>query len=168
MTIGLDQMLRAGLLTVSDRSSKGLREDTAGPAIVKMLTDNGITVELTDVCPDDALEISGILKKWCDENFLDLVVTTGGTGVSPRDVTPDATLAVISRNIPGMSEAMRSAGIKKTPHAMISRAVAGIRGNTLIINLPGSPKGSLESLEAVLPAIPHAIAKLQGDLSDCA
>jgi molybdopterin adenylyltransferase len=168
MMIGFDHMLRAGLLTVSDRSSKGLRKDTAGPAIVEMLTDNGITVELTTVCSDDALEISGILKKWCDENSLDLVVTTGGTGVSPRDVTPDATLSVISRNIPGMSEAMRSAGMKKTPHAMISRAVAGIRGNTLIINLPGSPKGSLESLEAVLPAIPHAIAKLQGDPSDCA
>ena len=161
-------MLRAGILTVSDRSSKGLRKDESGPGLVDLLRSHGVDVEWTDVCPDDASDIAKILSAWSDEYGADLILTTGGTGVAPRDVTPEATLAVVSRTIPGMAEAMRSASMQKTPHAMLSRAVAGVRGNTLIVNLPGSPKGALENLEAVLPAIGHAIAKIQGDPSDCA
>lgn len=161
-------MLRAGILTVSDRSSRGQRKDESGPGLVDLLRSHGVDVAWTDVCPDDASDIGKILSAWADEYGADLILTTGGTGVAPRDVTPEATLAVVSRTIPGMAEAMRSASMQKTPHAMLSRAVAGVRGNTLIINLPGSPKGALENLEAVLPAIGHAIAKIQGDPSDCA
>lgn len=161
-------MLRAGILTVSDRSSRGQRKDESGPGLVDLLRSHGVDVAWTDVCPDDASDIGKILSAWADEYEADLILTTGGTGVAPRDVTPEATLAVVSRTIPGMAEAMRSASLQKTPHAMLSRAVAGVRGNTLIINLPGSPRGALENLEAVLPAIGHAIAKIQGDPSDCA
>jgi len=127
----------------------------------------GIEVLWTAVCPDTVEEIGGILVNWADENGADLILTTGGTGVSPRDVTPEATLAVLGRTVPGMAEAMRAGSLQKTPHAMISRAVAGIRGRTLIINLPGSPRGAVENLEIVLPAVEHAIAKIQGDPSDC-
>ena len=109
-----------------------------------------------------------MLISWADESGADLILTTGGTGLSPRDVTPEATMAVVQRLVPGMAEAMRLASLRKTPHAMISRAVAGVRGKTLIINLPGSPKGAIENLEAVLPALEHAIAKIQGDPSECA
>jgi molybdenum cofactor synthesis domain-containing protein len=108
------------------------------------------------------------LIKWADDQQADLIITTGGTGLSPRDVTPEATTAVVQRLIPGMAEAMRATSLLKTPHAMISRAVAGVRGKTLIVNLPGSPKGAIENLEAVLPALKHAIAKIQGDPSECA
>jgi len=125
-------------------------------------------VAWTAVCPDDEVEIRKVLMIWADENGADLILTTGGTGLSPRDVTPEAALSVIDRVIPGMAEAMRSASMKKTPHAMLSRAVAGVRGRTLIINLPGSPKGAKENLEAVIPALEHAIAKIQGDPSECA
>lgn len=161
-------MSLVGILTVSDRSSKGSRADTSGPALLSKLADAGLNVNLVDVVPDEVSEISRILVEWSDKIGLDLILTTGGTGVSPRDVTPEATMAVITRLIPGMGEAMRAASLSKTPHAMLSRAVAGVRGRTLIINLPGSPKGAIENLEAVLPAIPHAIAKIQGDQSDCA
>jgi len=125
-------------------------------------------VAWTAVCPDDESEIRKILTTWADENGADLILTTGGTGLSPRDVTPEAALSVIDRVIPGMAEAMRAASMKKTPHAMLSRAIAGVRGRTLIINLPGSPKGAKENLEAVMPALEHAIAKIQGDPSECA
>lgn len=161
-------MLRAGIVTVSDRSSQGLREDASGPELAEMLGLHGILVRWTEVCPDEEGEIRRILINWADDYEADLILTTGGTGVSPRDVTPEATVAVVTRLIPGMAEAMRAASMKKTPHAMISRAVAGVRGRTLIINLPGSPKGARENLEAVLPALDHAIAKIQGDPSDCA
>jgi len=161
-------LLHAGILTVSDRSSQGLREDKSGPALVEMLESRDIDVAWTAVCPDEEARIREILIKWSDEDGADLILTTGGTGVSPRDLTPDATLSVVTRTIPGMAEAMRLASMKKTPHAMISRALAGIRGKTLIINLPGSPKGAMENLEAVLPAVAHAIAKIQGDPSECA
>lgn len=161
-------MLRAGVLTVSDRSASGMRTDTAGPALEEMLRSNGVEVAWTAVVPDEESEIRKTLISWADESNADLVLTTGGTGLSPRDVTPEATMAVIDRAIPCMAEAMRSASLRKTPHAMISRAVAGVRGRTLIINLPGSPKGALENLEAVLPAIAHAVAKIQGDPSECA
>jgi molybdopterin adenylyltransferase len=161
-------MLRAGILTVSDRSSQGLREDASGPGLADTLRSHDIDVVWQDVCPDEEHEIRRILIAWADDHAADLILTTGGTGLSPRDVTPEATAAVVTRLVPGMAEAMRAASLKKTPHAMISRALAGVRGRTLIVNLPGSPKGARENLEAVAPALHHAIAKLQGDPSECA
>ena len=133
-----------------------------------ILRSHGIDVAWLAVAPDEETEIRRTLIMWADEYQADLILTTGGTGLSPRDVTPEATEAVVTRLVPGMAEAMRAASMKKTPHAMISRAVAGVRGRTLIINLPGSPKGARENLEAVLPALAHAIAKIQGDPSECA
>jgi molybdenum cofactor synthesis domain-containing protein len=126
-----------------------------------------MTVERTTVVPDERDQIETLLAEWSDAGQFDLIVTTGGTGVSPRDVTPDATLAVIDREIPGMGEAMRRESAAKTPHAMISRATAGIRGSSLILNLPGSPKGARENLLVVLPALKHAIEKIKGDDRDC-
>jgi molybdopterin adenylyltransferase len=161
-------MLRAGVLTISDRSSQGLREDASGPQLADVLRQHEIEVVWTAVVPDEERDIGRALIEWADEKRADLIITTGGTGLSPRDVTPEATTAVVQRLIPGMAEAMRAASLLKTPHAMISRAVAGVRGKTLIINLPGSPKGAIENLEAVLPALKHAIAKIQGDPSECA
>jgi molybdenum cofactor synthesis domain-containing protein len=120
------------------------------------------------IVPDEIEEIQKVLISWCDELKVQLVVTTGGTGPHPRDVTPDATEPLLARKIPGMAEVMRSAGLRNTPHAMLSRAVAGIRGRSLIINLPGSPTGALESLEAVAPALPHALEKIAGDDKECA
>jgi molybdopterin adenylyltransferase len=161
-------MLRAGVLTISDRSSQGLREDGSGPQLADLLRQHEIEVVWTAVVPDEERDIGRALIEWADEKLADLIITTGGTGLSPRDVTPEATTAVVQRLIPGMAEAMRAASLLKTPHAMISRAVAGMRGKTLIINLPGSPKGAIENLETVLPALKHAIAKIQGDPSECA
>ncbi len=161
-------MPRVGILTVSDRSSAGSRSDASGPALESRLAGAGLTVSISAVVPDEVQRIREVLIQWADMEALDLILTTGGTGVSPRDVTPEATTEVLTRLIPGMAEVMRAVSMAKTPHAMISRAVAGVRGRTLIINLPGSPKGAIENLEAVLPAIPHAIAKIQGDPSDCA
>ncbi|MBI5570990.1 MAG: MogA/MoaB family molybdenum cofactor biosynthesis protein [Desulfomonile tiedjei] len=160
--------MRAGVVTVSDRSAKGSRGDTSGPELVSLLQIHGISVQWTAVVPDEEVEIRKVLTLWADDYRADLILTTGGTGLSPRDVTPEATTAVLDRLIPGMGEAMRAASLSKTPHAMISRAVAGVRGKTLIVNLPGSPKGALENLQVVLPALEHAIAKIQGDPSDCA
>ena len=160
--------LRVGVLTVSDRSSQGVRNDSAGPALAELLISKGWKVEWRAVVPDEEGEISKVLIAWADTEGADLIVTTGGTGLSPRDVTPEATTAVVHRMVPGMAEAMRAQSMAKTPHAMISRAVAGIRGQTLILNLPGSPKGALENLEVVIPALEHAIAKIQGDPAECA
>ena len=161
-------MLNAGVLTISDRSSQGLRQDASGPQLADLLRQHEIEVVWTAVVPDEERDIRLALIKWSDDQRADLIITTGGTGLSPRDVTPEATTAVVQRLIPGMAEAMRAASLLKTPHAMISRAVAGVRGKTLIISLPGSPKGAIENLEAVLPALKHAIAKIQGDPSECA
>jgi molybdenum cofactor synthesis domain-containing protein len=133
-----------------------------------MLREVGIETVHSEIVPDEAEIIAEKLVEFADVRGLDLVVTTGGTGVSPRDVTPDATLKVIDREIPGMAEAMRRESMLKTPHAMISRAVAGIRGQTLIVNLPGSPKGVRENLAVILPALKHAIEKIKGDPADCA
>lgn len=160
--------LRAGILTVSDRSSQGLREDSSGPELEVMLRSRGFEVAWTAVVPDEEEEIGKVLISWADENRADLILTTGGTGLSPRDVTPEATIAVSQRLVPGFAEAMRAESLKKTPHAMISRAVAVVRGRTLIINLPGSPRGAKENLEVVLPALDHAISKIQGDPTECA
>lgn len=160
--------MKAGILTISDKGARHEREDASGPTVASLLSDIGAVVEKYEIIPDEVDIIKEKLEEYSDEFHLDLVVTTGGTGVAPRDVTPDATRMVIERDIPGMAEAMRSESLKKTPHAVISRAMAGIRGKTLIINLPGSPKAAQENLAAILKAIPHAISKIQGDLSECA
>jgi molybdopterin adenylyltransferase len=160
--------LRAVIITVSDRGSRGEREDLSGPEIGGMVRTMGMEIVATVIIPDEEEEIKRTLLQWSACGKADLILTTGGTGVSPRDVTPDATRKVIEREIPGMAEAMRRQSSAVTPHAMISRALAGIRGRTLIINLPGSPKGARENLSAVMPALAHAIAKIKGDDSECA
>jgi molybdenum cofactor synthesis domain-containing protein len=161
-------VIQAGIITVSDRGSRGEREDLSGREVADLLATIDIVVAATAVIPDEKEIIKETLKDFADGKCLDLIVTTGGTGVSPRDVTPEATLAVIDKQVPGMAEAMRQASLAVTPHAMISRAVAGIRGSSLIINLPGSPRGVRENLAVVLPALPHAIEKIKGDQRDCA
>jgi len=157
--------IRVAILTVSDRSAHGARPDVSGPALVKAAGQQGWQVSDTRIVPDDQLSIEEVLIAWCDNGQADLILTTGGTGFALRDVTPEATLAVIERTAPGLAEAMRMQSLNITPHAMLSRAVAGIRGQTLIINLPGSPKAALENLRAVLPVLPHAIELLRGDSS---
>ena len=160
--------MKAGVLTISDKGSKNERKDESGPVVSELLLSIGAKVENYEIIPDEKDVIEQKLIEYSDKINLDIIVTTGGTGVSPRDLTPDATLAVLDREIPGFAEAMRMESFKKTPHALISRAVAGVRGNTLIINLPGSPKGAKENLEIVLKSIPHTVSKLQGDPTDCA
>src|SRR5512138_948359 len=159
--------MKAAILTLSDRSSRGERPDASGPALEKWLGEHGVETLYSEVIPDDEETIVVKLMGGADSDKFDLILTTGETGVSPRDVTHDATRRVVDREIPGFGETMRAESLKKTPHAMISRAVAGIRANTLIINLPGSPKGAIENLEAVWRAVPHAVAKLQGDPEEC-
>jgi molybdenum cofactor synthesis domain-containing protein len=158
---------QAAILTISDRGFRGEREDRSGPTIQGILKNAGFSISQFEVLPDEQHFIEQRLKHLVDETCPDLVVTTGGTGVSPQDVTPDATLAVIDRQVPGMAEAMRAASLTKTPHAMLSRAVVGIRGQTLIINLPGSVKAAQENLDALIPALEHALAKIKGDNSEC-
>ena len=160
-------MIKAGVLTVSDKGFKGQRKDESGPFVAEILKEAGYTVEKQDIVPDNVEKIVECLIKWVDTYGLRFIVTTGGTGVSPTDVTPEAMLKVIEYQIPGMAEAMRAASLTKTPYAMISRAIAGVRGNSLIINLPGSPGGAKENLAVVLPAINHALEKIAGDPSDC-
>lgn len=155
---------RVGILTVSDRSYRGEYRDLSGPAIREQIAGRlAASVELEAVVPDDRNVIAGTLRAWADEVGLDLVLTTGGTGFAPRDVTPEATMDVVERAAPGLAEAMRAASLAITPHAMLSRAVAGIRGHTLIVNLPGSPKAARENLETILPALPHALELLHGE-----
>ena len=160
-------MFSAGIITVSDRSSQGVREDSSGPAIAAVLAGVAIDVRQTLIIPDEKDKIKEAIVKWADIDNLDLIITTGGTGVSPRDLTPDATLEVIDRQLPGMAEAMRHQSMQITPYAMISRAIAGIRGRALIVNLPGSPKGAKENLNVILPALKHAIEKIKGDTAEC-
>ena len=159
--------MRVGALTISDRGARGEREDGNYQTIREMMTGIGAQMAHYEVIPDEKGVIRDRLIALADDLHLDLVLTNGGTGLAPRDVTPDATLEVIDKEVPGMAEAMRLEGLKKLPLAMISRAVAGIRGRTLIINLPGSPKGVRENLAVVLPALPHAIDKLRGSEEDC-
>jgi molybdenum cofactor synthesis domain-containing protein len=160
-------MFKVGILTISDKGAAGERADTSGPQLAGVLPLQNFQMAALKIVPDDYEAIVAQLMAWSDEQRLDLILTTGGTGLSPRDVTPEATLAVAQRLVPGLPEAMRAAGLAKTPYAMLSRGVAAIRGATLIINLPGSPKGARENLEAVLPALPHALEKLKGDPSEC-
>ena len=159
-------MITVAVLTLSDKASKGKRKDESGPLIEKIIKKIGGKVVYYTVLPDEKNLIKKKLIFLC--NTVDLILTTGGTGLSPRDVTPEATLEVIRREIPGIAEAMRHRGIRKTPHAIISRAVAGVRGKTLIINLPGSPAAVKESLGVVLPALQHAIEKIKGSRKECA
>ena len=160
--------MKAAILTLSDKGSRGERVDASGPALEQWLKERGVEIVQTAIIPDDEETIVVKLKEWADSRRYDLILTTGGTGVSPRDVTPDATLRVVDRVIPGFGEIMRARSIEKTFHAIISRAIAGIRGETLVINLPGSPKGAIENLAAVWPAVPHAVDKIKGDPTDCA
>lgn len=161
-------MITVGILTMSDKGARGEREDLSGEEIKRLVAEIPAEVKAYEVIPDEKYLIKDKLVEYSDELGLDIIITTGGTGVSPRDVTPDATLEVIDKEIPGMAEVMRFESLKKTPRAMISRAVVGLRGCTLIINLPGSPKGVRENLSAILPSISHAVEKIKGDPSECA
>jgi molybdenum cofactor synthesis domain-containing protein len=157
-----------GVLTISDKGSQGKRVDESGKTAVSLLQEAGFSVVQTKIVPDDREQIARTLIEWADKDCLALVVTSGGTGLSPSDVTPQAMKEVIDFEVPGMAEAMRAESLKKTPHAMISRAMAGVRKRCLIINLPGSPGGVRDNLSVVLPALKHALEKLGGDTSDCA
>ena len=155
--------LRFGILTVSDRSSRGERPDLSGPALAELVTAQGWQVARTAILPDELISLRETLSAWADEGGLDVILTTGGTGFAPRDVTPEATRQVIEREAPGLAEAMRSESLKVTPHAMLSRALAGMRGRVLIINLPGSPKAAVENLQVIAPVLPHAVELLNDD-----
>ena len=159
---------RAAVVTLSDKGSRGEREDKSGPLVREMLTQAGYSVEKEVLLPDEQKEIETCLCALCDDDRFDLVVTTGGTGFAPRDCTPEATLAVATKNAPGIAEAMRLASLKVTPRAMLSRGASVIRGNSLIINLPGSPRAVRENLEAVLPSLDHGLAILTGEDGECA
>ena len=152
-----------GILTISDRSASGERTDASGPALVEAVLSQGWEVIRQGILPDDALSLREKLVDWADRRDLDVNLTTGGTGFSPRDVTPEATLSVVERPAPGLAEAMRAASLRITPHAMLSRAAAGIRGRTLIVNLPGSPKAAVENLAVIAPILPHAVQLLRDD-----
>lgn len=155
--------IKFAILTVSDRSSSGLREDLSGPVLQGAVGDYGWEVARADIVPDEISAIEERLCHWSDSGKINVILTTGGTGFTPRDVTPEATKAVLDRNAPGLAEAMRAGSLKITPHAMLSRAVAGIRKKTLIINLPGSPKGALENFRIIAPVLPHAVQLLEND-----
>jgi molybdenum cofactor synthesis domain-containing protein len=155
--------LRFGILTLSDRSSRGERADASGPALAALVQAEGWSVTEQALLPDEESAIRALLIEWADSGKFDVILTTGGTGFSPRDVTPEATRSVIERESAGLAEAMRASSLKITPHAMLSRIVTGIRKRTLIINLPGSPKGAVENLQVVLPVLPHAVQLLRDD-----
>lgn len=152
-------MITVGVLTISDSGAKGARQDTSGENIRAMLTAHlpGAIISAGAIIPDERDSIEATLREWSDEKQLHLILTTGGTGLAPRDVTPEATRTVLEREAPGLAEAMRAASIQHTPFGMLSRGIAGTRGRTLIINLPGSPKAVKECLEVILPVLPHAI-----------
>ncbi|MBQ6341539.1 MAG: MogA/MoaB family molybdenum cofactor biosynthesis protein [Anaerolineaceae bacterium] len=155
-------MYTAAIITISDRASEGVYEDKTGPVLVEMLKESGYDVRETLLIPDEQAQIEAAFIRLAEQNIA-LILSAGGTGFSLRDVTPEATIAVCQRMVPGIPEAMRAASMRITPRGMLSRAVAGIRDRSLIVNLPGSPKGARENLEAVLPALAHGIAILQGE-----
>jgi molybdenum cofactor synthesis domain-containing protein len=163
----MEKQFPTGVLTVSDKGSRGQRVDESGKTAASLLQGAGFSVTQKKIVPDDKQQIARTLIQWADKDCLSLVVTSGGTGLSPSDVTPQAMKEVIDFEVPGMAEAMRAESLKKTPHAMISRAMAGVRKRCLIINLPGSPGGVRDNLSVVLPALKHALEKLAGDASDC-
>ena len=157
--------IRVGILTLSDRSSRGERADASGPVLATLVQAEGWSVVKQSLLPDEESEIREILASWADSDEMDVILTTGGTGFAPRDVTPEATRAVIEREAPGLAEAMRAASLRVTPHAMLSRIVTGIRKRTIILNLPGSPKGAVENLQVVITVLPHAVQLLREDPS---
>jgi molybdopterin adenylyltransferase len=159
---------KAGVLTISDKGSRGERVDESGKTAAEMLKAAGFDPVEMKIVPDNIMKIAETLIDWADKRKLSLIVTSGGTGLSPTDLTPQAMKEVIDYEVPGIAEAMRSESLKKTPHAMLSRAVAGVRGACLIINLPGSPRGVRENLSVVIPSLTHGLSKLAGDPSDCA
>jgi molybdopterin adenylyltransferase len=159
-------MINIGILTISDKGSRGQRQDKSGEAIRAIVSQIKSSVVKYDVVPDEADIISGTLTDWADGGGVDVILTTGGTGLSQRDVTPEATLAVIEKEVPGIAEAMRAKSLEKTPMAVLSRAVSGLCRRCLIINLPGSPKAVQECLEVVLPALPHAVAIIKGEVTE--
>lgn len=160
-------LISVGILTVSDKGARGERRDESGQVISTLITSIGAEVKYYEIVPDETDVISVKLMDWVEAG-IDLVLTTGGTGLSPRDVTPEATMDVIERPAPGLAEAMRSESLKTTPFAMLSRGVAGVRRNTLIINLPGSPKAAQECLSVIIPVLSHAVEILKGTVSECA
>jgi molybdenum cofactor synthesis domain-containing protein len=159
-------MINIGILTISDKGSRGQRQDKSGEAIRDIISQIKSTIVKYDIVPDEADIIAGKLIDWADGGEVDIILTTGGTGLSRRDVTPEATLSVIDKEVPGIAEAMRAKSLEKTPMAVLSRAVAGLRGQCLIINLPGSPKAVQECLEVILPAIPHAVEIIKGEVTE--
>ena len=160
-------MFTVGILTISDKGSRGERQDKSGEAIHEMLSSMDVCVVKYDIIPDERELIVERLVKWADEDHLDVLLTTGGTGLTPRDVTPEATLSVVDKVVPGLTEIMRAESFKKTPMAMLSRAVAGTRGRCLIVNLPGSPRAVRECLEVILPVLSHAVETLKGEAGEC-
>ena len=158
---------KIGILTLSDKGARGERVDESGPLLSQMVSELGDVVRY-QIIPDDADTLVLMLTRWVDDLGLDLILTSGGTGLSPRDLTPQATESILDYQVPGMAEAMRAASLVKTPHAMLSRALVGVRRQTLIINLPGSPKGAGENFAVLVPVLLHALEKLNGDPSDCA
>lgn len=156
-------MIRFGILTLSDRSSRGEREDASGPALAHLILAQNWLVVKQQILPDDESAIRTTLADWSDSGKFDVILTTGSTGFALRDVAPEATRAVIQRDAPGLAEVMRAESLKKTSHAMLSRAIAGIRGKTLIVNLPGSPRGAVENLQTILSVLPHAVQLLNDD-----
>jgi molybdenum cofactor synthesis domain-containing protein len=159
-------MIQVGILTISDKGSRGQRQDKSGEVMRDGVARMQGTVAKYEIVPDEAEVIADKLAEWADSGKMDLILTTGGTGLSQRDVTPEATLSVIDRSIPGIAEAMRAKSLEKTPTAMLSRAVAGQRGNCLIVNMPGSPRAVQECLEAILPALPHAVEIIKGEVTE--
>jgi len=157
------QALHFGILTVSDRSARGERPDLSGPALADAVRARGWSASRADILPDERQTIASALRDWCARGDLDVILTTGGTGFAPRDVTPEATRDVLEREAPGLAEAIRAESRQVTPHASLSRGLAGIRGKTIIINLPGSPKGAVESLQVVADVLEHAVQLLGGD-----
>jgi molybdopterin adenylyltransferase len=159
-------MIKTGVLTISDKGSKGQREDKSGPVIRDSVSAMDGSVVKYEVVPDDKETIANKLCEWADGGELDVILTTGGTGLGERDITPEATLSVIDREVPGIAEAMRVKSLEKTPTAMLSRAVAGQRGKCLIVNLPGSPRAVKECLDIIMPALPHAVEIIRGEVTE--